>query len=124
MLPRTQPGAHAQASLSCPELAADDRLSAGLASDSPTRVRRRQHHLSVVRPARRLQHLTPCERIVPARAAVGETNSVIAKALFISPGTVRKHLEHIYDKLEIHNRTEATAIYTRGLSEISPTCRG
>jgi DNA-binding NarL/FixJ family response regulator len=38
---------------------------------------------------------------------------VIAHALFVSPGTVRKHLEHIYDKLEVRTRTEAAAIYTR-----------
>lgn len=60
-----------------------------------------------------LQRLTPRERVVLARAAAGETNAVIAAALFISPGTVRKHLEHIYDKLEVRTRTEAVAIYTQ-----------
>ena len=45
----------------------------------------------------RLQRLTSRERVVLARAAAGETNMVIAQALFISPGTVRKHLEHIFD---------------------------
>jgi DNA-binding NarL/FixJ family response regulator len=39
--------------------------------------------------------LTPRERVVLARAAAGETNTVIAQALFVSPGTIRKHLEHI-----------------------------
>jgi DNA-binding CsgD family transcriptional regulator len=61
----------------------------------------------------RLLRLTPRERVVLARAAAGETNTVIAAALFVSPGTVRKHLEHIYDKLEVRTRTEAAAIYTR-----------
>lgn len=61
----------------------------------------------------RLQRLSPRERVVLSRAAAGETNSVIAQALFASPGTIRKHLEHIYDKLEVRNRTEATAIYTQ-----------
>ena len=60
-----------------------------------------------------LQRLTSRERVVLARAAAGETNAVIAQALFISPGTVRKHLEHIYDKLEVRTRTEAAAIYTQ-----------
>jgi DNA-binding CsgD family transcriptional regulator len=59
----------------------------------------------------RLQRLTPREQVVLARAAAGETNTVIAQALFVSPGTVRKHLEHIYDKLEVHTRTQAAAIY-------------
>ena len=61
----------------------------------------------------RLLRLTPRERVVLARAAAGETNTVIAQALFVSPGTVRKHLEHIYDKLEVRTRTEAAAIYTQ-----------
>ncbi len=69
----------------------------------------------------RLQRLTPRERVVLARAAAGETNTVIAQALFVSPGTVRKHLEHVYDKLEVRTRTEAAAIYTqeRIVSEVS-----
>ena len=54
----------------------------------------------------RLLRLTPRERVVLARAAAGETNTVIAQALFISLGTVRKHLEHIYDKLDVRTRTE------------------
>jgi Bacterial regulatory proteins, luxR family len=40
-------------------------------------------------------------------------NAGIAQALFVSSGTVRKHLEHIYDKLEVRTRTEAAAIYTQ-----------
>jgi DNA-binding CsgD family transcriptional regulator len=61
----------------------------------------------------RLLRLTPRERVVLARAAAGETNTAIAQALFASPGTVRKHLEHIYDKLEVRGRPEAAAIYTQ-----------
>ena len=61
----------------------------------------------------RLLRLTPRERVVLARAAAGETNTAIAAALFISPGTVRKHLEHIYDKVEVRTRTEAAAIYAQ-----------
>ena len=61
----------------------------------------------------RLPRLSPRERVVLARAAAGETNTTIAHALFVSPGTVRKHLEHIYDKLEVRTRTQAAAIYTQ-----------
>jgi len=61
----------------------------------------------------RLLRLTPRERVVLARAVAGETNAAIAAALFVSPGTVRKHLEHIYDKLEVRTRTQAAAIYTQ-----------
>ena len=46
-------------------------------------------------------------------AAAGETNAQIAAALFIGQPTVRKHLEHIYDKLDVRNRTAAAALYLR-----------
>ena len=68
-----------------------------------------------------LLRLTPRERVVLARAAAGETNTAIAQELFVSPGTVRKHLEHIYDKLEVRTRTQAAAIYT---DDHLPACLG
>lgn len=37
----------------------------------------------------------------------GLSYSVIAENLFISPGTVRKHIENIYKKLQVHNKLEA-----------------
>jgi DNA-binding CsgD family transcriptional regulator len=61
----------------------------------------------------KLGRLTPREQVVLARAAAGETNTVIAQALFVSAGTIRKHLEHIYGKLEVRGRTEAAAIYAQ-----------
>lgn len=61
---------------------------------------------------KRLTLLTPRELTVLARAADGETTAQIAGSLFIGPSTVRKHLEHIYDKLDVPNRAAATAIYT------------
>jgi DNA-binding CsgD family transcriptional regulator len=72
----------------------------------------------------RLLRLTPRERVVLARAAAGETNTVIAQALFVSPGTIRKHLEHIYDKLEVRTRTQAAAIYTQERVVIDSTSPG
>jgi len=61
----------------------------------------------------KLGRLTPREQVVLARAAAGETNTVIAQGLFVSAGTIRKHLEHIYGKLEVRGRTEAAAIYVQ-----------
>ena len=37
----------------------------------------------------------------------GLTYTVIADNLFISPGTVRKHIENIYRKLQVNNKVEA-----------------
>jgi DNA-binding CsgD family transcriptional regulator len=33
----------------------------------------------------------------------------VARVLWISPGTVRKHLENAYEKLGVHTRTGAVA---------------
>jgi DNA-binding CsgD family transcriptional regulator len=41
--------------------------------------------------------------------AAGETNGQIARELFVSPLTVRKHLEHIYARLAVSTRTAAAA---------------
>jgi DNA-binding CsgD family transcriptional regulator len=53
--------------------------------------------------------LTDRERVVLALAAEGATNREIAEQLWITPATVRKHLEHVYDKLGVRNRTAAAA---------------
>jgi len=44
-----------------------------------------------------------------------KSDAEIARALFISPRTVNKHLEHIYDKLGVRSRSAAVALVTRPL---------
>ena len=51
--------------------------------------------------------LTVREREVLNLLADGLTNGEIAQRLWVSPGTVRRHLENIYTKLDVHTRTAA-----------------
>ena len=53
--------------------------------------------------------LSEREHQVLDRLAEGASNQDIADALYISPGTVRKHLQNIYAKLEVTSRTAALA---------------
>jgi len=53
--------------------------------------------------------LTPREREVLQRAADGCSTDEIAAALVISPGTVKTHFQHIYDKLAARDRVSAVA---------------
>lgn len=51
--------------------------------------------------------LTPRETEILNLIAKGMTNRRAAETLNLSRSTVRTHLEHIYSKLEVSNRTEA-----------------
>ena len=43
----------------------------------------------------------------------GLTNAQIAERLWISPGTVRRHLENAYEKLGVSTRTAAVRALSR-----------
>ena len=59
--------------------------------------------------------LSQREGEVTLLAARGLTNGEIAGRLSVSPRTVQKHLENIFDKLEIHSRTALAArLYQAG----------
>jgi DNA-binding CsgD family transcriptional regulator len=53
--------------------------------------------------------LTEREAEILHWVARGKTNQEIASLLFVSPHTVRKHLENAYEKLGVHTRTAAIA---------------
>jgi DNA-binding NarL/FixJ family response regulator len=57
--------------------------------------------------------LTPREREILDLVAQGETNAQIAASLWLSVGTVRRHLENIFAKLGVHTRTAAAAYVHR-----------
>lgn len=51
--------------------------------------------------------LSAREQEVLEQLAEGLSHTSIAKNLFLSPSTVRKHIENIYKKLQVHNKLEA-----------------
>jgi len=53
--------------------------------------------------------LTPREREVLRLAALGHGNAEIARLLFVSVSTVRKHMEHIFDRTGVRTRSAAVA---------------
>lgn len=55
-------------------------------------------------------NLTKRETEILEQLAAGLNYNQIAENLFISPGTVRKHIENIYQKLHVHNKVEAVQI--------------
>jgi len=51
--------------------------------------------------------LTAREREILRWLARDKTNQEIATILWVAPSTVRKHLENIYGKLDVHTRAGA-----------------
>lgn len=64
--------------------------------------------------------LTERERVVLTRLAEGATNGEIATQLGVSENTVKFHLQNLYLKLGVTNRTEAAAHFHRHRSPLRP----
>lgn len=64
-------------------------------------------------PGGELATLTAREREVLAAVAEGLTNREIGQRLFISERTVGVHVSHIFDKLQVRTRVQATGVYLR-----------
>jgi predicted ATPase/DNA-binding CsgD family transcriptional regulator len=61
------------------------------------------------RPIRGWDSLTRAERDVAGLAAAGLRNNEIAARLFVSPGTVKTHLAHVFGKIGVRSRAELAA---------------
>jgi DNA-binding CsgD family transcriptional regulator len=61
--------------------------------------------------------LTRREHEILELVAQGKSNAEIAETLWVTPATVRKHLEHVYGKLNVGSRTAAVArVFTKSHS--------
>ena len=93
-------------------------VAAGGHPPRPGGVRRRVRGLGA-RGERPHERLTPRENEVLALVATGDTNAVIAEKLGISKRAVERHLNSIFDKLELRDaehvsrRVMATLEYLR-----------
>ncbi|MCU1495172.1 MAG: hypothetical protein JWO62_2936 [Acidimicrobiaceae bacterium] len=70
---------------------------------------------SATRAAAALERLTDRQREVLRLVAEGHTNVQIAVVLEISVGTVKKHIEHIFERLEAQSRVSAARVYLAGV---------
>jgi DNA-binding CsgD family transcriptional regulator len=53
--------------------------------------------------------VSPRELEILSLVAAGKTNKQVARELWLSPHTVRAHLEHAFEKLEVRTRSAAVA---------------
>jgi DNA-binding CsgD family transcriptional regulator len=81
-----------------------DRLNLSLLRPHFTEMERRTQPTNDVQT-----RLTPRQRELMHLVAAGHTNSEIAKRLYLTNNTVRKHLENIFERLEVGTRTAAVA---------------
>jgi DNA-binding CsgD family transcriptional regulator len=68
--------------------------------------------------------LTPREREILRWVARGKSNREIADVLYLAPGTIRKHLDNVYEKLGVSNRAGAVARAFRIETETFPDRSG
>jgi DNA-binding CsgD family transcriptional regulator len=84
----------------------------------------RPHLYETYLDARRRQNgvprLSAREFEVLRLAAQGRSNAAIARELFISVGTVRKHMEHVFDRTGARSRAGAAALVLPHLSVTEP----
>ncbi|MEW6402168.1 MAG: LuxR C-terminal-related transcriptional regulator [Chloroflexota bacterium] len=99
---------------------ARELLAAYLRSDAPAHKRYAQKVLEAFSDAKQvpspgsqptglIEPLSGRELEVLDLIALGKTNQEIAQHLIVAPGTVKAHTASIYRKLNVANRTEATA---------------
>jgi DNA-binding NarL/FixJ family response regulator len=100
-------------------IAAVRTVAAGDALLSPTitkRVIKQFTRISRRAPPKEIDELTAREREVFRLIAAGHSNTEIAQELYISDTTVKTHVTHIFQKLNLRDRAQAVVlVYQTGL---------
>ena len=60
-----------------------------------------------------LYHITMREEELLSYVCKGYKNHEIAKLLFVSENTIKKHLQNLYRKFQVTNRTQLALIYSK-----------
>jgi DNA-binding NarL/FixJ family response regulator len=81
--------------------------------DQADRRRAELDEADELRTARQAYGLTPREEEVMDLLCGGHSNTAIARRLFLTEKTVKNHLNHIFTKLGVRNRTEAVVRWSR-----------
>jgi DNA-binding CsgD family transcriptional regulator len=81
-------------------------------------------YLDAERRRRGIPRLSRRELEVLQLASQGHSNADIARVLFISVGTVRKHMEHIFDRTGVRTRTAAAALALPSPLRLRPPAPG
>ena len=71
-------------------------------------------HLHRLRDTPSATNLTDRQRQLLGLVAAGYTNGQIARRLGLADSTVRKHLENVFDRLQVHSRAAAVALMRDG----------
>jgi LuxR family maltose regulon positive regulatory protein len=75
----------------------------------PTNQQKDAEHAQTSDPAELIEPLSEREVEVLRLLASGGSNAQLARTLVVSTSTVKTHLQHIYGKLGVANRTQAVA---------------
>ena len=78
-------------------------------AEAPVALRRYQNQA--------INRLSEREREVGVALAQGLTNREIAERLVVSPHTVRNHVSHILEKMDLSNRSQIATVFARAADE-------
>jgi DNA-binding NarL/FixJ family response regulator len=66
-----------------------------------------------------LGQLTEREKQILRLVARGHENKAIARQLNISVFTVQNHIQNLFERICVHNRTEAASVYWQHMSSLT-----